>query len=129
MKSRTGARLAAGVLASILFAVICATTFAADKFPYLGRWSNGRGETLTITRQTLRFAQDKAVPYRDVTRATDGARFELKITAAGEVNAFPGKIIALECEGESMEMATYRSHADFMQESEPQSKVTWFRDE
>ncbi len=101
---------------------------AADELPYLGAWSNGRGETLLITSKTLQFAENRAVTYKDVTRATDGSSFELQITAAGKVNAFPGKILGVVCEDDSMKITTYASHADYMSEENPQSIVTWFKD-
>ena len=102
---------------------------AAEDLPYLGTWSNGRGETLIITSKTLQFAEDKAVAYKDVTRATDGQSFELQITAAGKVNAFPGKTLGVQCEGDSMKMTTYASHAAYMSEEDPQSIVTWYKDD
>ena len=45
--------------------------------PYVGEWSNGRGDTLVITGSTIKFGRDKAVPYRDVTRVTNGREFHL----------------------------------------------------
>ena len=54
--------------------------------------------------------------YRDVTRATDGDSFELQITAPGEINAFPGKTLAVVLENDSMQMTGYASHADYMQD-------------
>ena len=125
MSRRTLPRLALLALAIYLGAGALA---AAEDFPYLGNWSNGRGETLVVTEKTLRFADDRAVSYRDVTRATDGSIFELLITARGTVNAFPGKTLAVSCESDSMKIITYASHADFMAEKDPQSEVTWFKD-
>ena len=101
---------------------------AAEQPPYLGRWSNGRGETLIVTQKTLKFADDKPVPFSDVTPAGNGRRFELRITAPGEVNAFPGKSLMVTCEGNSMEMIGYRSHVDLMQERNRRQIVTWERD-
>src|SRR6266403_1574488 len=48
---------------------------------YVGEWSNGRGETLVITGSTIKFGSDRAVPYRDVTRVTNGREFHLEITS------------------------------------------------
>ena len=101
---------------------------AGDERPYLGSWSNGRGETLTITAKTIRFAEDDPVAYRDVTRATDGSDFELQITSSEKINGFPGKTLAVHCEEETMEMTGYASHAAFMQGGEVQMQVTWDRD-
>jgi len=120
----TAARFVA-IAALFLLAV---TVSAAPEPPYLGEWSNGRGETLIITAKTIQFAEDRPVPYRDITRATDGSSFELQITTRGDVNAFPGKTLALSSDGDTMEMTGYLSHEDYMQEKDPQQVVTWERD-
>ncbi len=114
---------------ALLFLGGMVAQLAAETPPYAGEWSNGRGETLTITAETIQFADNRAVSYRDVTRATDGASFELQITAPGEINAFPGKTVAVALEKDSMEMTTYLSHADYMQENNAQSVVVWYKDE
>lgn len=102
---------------------------AAEDAPYLGSWSNGRGETLVVTEKTIRFGDDRALPYRDVTRASDGSMFELQISAKAATSAFGGNTLGVECDGESMKITAYASHADYMQGGEPQSVVTWFKDD
>ena len=101
---------------------------AGDAFPYLGHWSNGRGETLTITKETLQIASDKPVPYRDVTRAGARSSFELQITVPGEMNAFSGKTLAVACENGAMKITGYLSHRDYMRAENPQQVVTWEKD-
>lgn len=128
MEDRRGQRDVKRALAAV-FVALSIITARASELPYLGEWSNGRGEALTITEKTIQFAQNSPVPYRDITRATDGASFELQITAPGEVNAFPGKFLGLVLAGESMEMTFYPSHAAYMQAEDAQGFVTWFRDE
>src|SRR5919205_1026080 len=88
-----------------------AVTSAVDKLPYIGNWSNGRGETLTVTASTLRFNSDKAVTYRDVTKATDGNYFLLEVTAKGKVNYF-SKYMSLEIDEDEMKMTLYNSYQD-----------------
>lgn len=114
--------------ALVALIVMLPTVTASEERPYLGEWSNGRGETLKVTASTIQFGKDKPVGYRDVTRATDGSDFELQITGAGKVNAFPGKTLALHCEDDTMKMTGYASHADYMQGGEVQMEVTWDRD-
>ncbi len=123
----TPARIAL-LLVALLF-LAAGNARAAEDQPYLGRWSNGRGETLVVTEKTIRFGDDRALPYRDVTRATDGATFELQITARGTANGFGGNTLGVECDGDSMKITAYASHADYMQGGEPQSVVTWFKDD
>jgi hypothetical protein len=105
-----------------------AVTSAADKLPYIGNWSNGRGETLTVTASTLRFNSDKAVTYRDVTKATDGNYFLLEVTAKGKVNYF-SKYLNLVIEGDEMKMTLYNSYQDMFDGQNPQGESTWSRDE
>ncbi len=116
----------------LLVALLCsflAGANAADSRPYLGSWSNGRGETMVITAKTIQFAEDHPVPYRDITRESDDSHFELQILARGEVNAFPGKTLVLACgDDDSMEMTGYRSHDDFIGGGDGLQVVTWFRE-
>jgi hypothetical protein len=125
--SATPARIALVLIALLLLTVRDAR--ADDDRPYLGSWSNGRGETLVVTEKTIRFGDDRALPYRDITRATDGSTFELQINAKSAANGFGGNTLGIECDGDSMKITAYASHADYMQEREPQSVVTWFRDD
>ena len=68
-------RHAALLLAVSLLAGL--TVYAGEKWkdPYIGEWSNGRGDTLVITSNTIRFGNDKAVNYHDITRVTNGKEF------------------------------------------------------
>lgn len=99
-----------------------------EKAAYLGEWSNGHGDTLVITEKAIRFAQDQPIPYRDLTRATDGKTFALQITAIGEVNAFAQKFLAVDCDDDEMRMIGYTSSEDLLKEKNPGSNVTWYRD-
>ena len=125
-------RVAWAPLAPALFALLAFAAPAlrsAEELPYLGSWSNGRGETLVINAKTIRFGDNRALPYKDVTRATDGSAFELQITARDAVEPFGGNTLAVECDGDSMKITAYASHAEYMQDGEPQSVVTWFKED
>ncbi|MFL6539971.1 MAG: hypothetical protein ACJ8HU_04355 [Chthoniobacterales bacterium] len=111
---------------ALLALSVCA--FSDEPRPYLGEWSNGRGETLTITANTIKFAESDAVQYRDVTHDSEDDTYELQITARGEINAFPGKTLVVACDKDSMEMTSYASHDAYVHEEEPLSVITWFRD-
>jgi len=100
---------------------------APAKMRYIGRWSNGRGEALSITAQTLRFANDRPVFYRDVTKVTDGNHFSLQITTRGKVNYF-SKFLALDVEKGEMKMTLYKSYREMFDGENPQGESTWYRD-
>jgi hypothetical protein len=94
--------------------------------PYIGNWSNGRGESLSITRRTLRFANDKPVRYQDVTRVTDNRRFAIKITSKGKINYF-SKFLVLEVNKDEMKMTLYSSYEDMFNGQNSQGETTWYR--
>jgi len=99
--------------------------------PYAGDWSNGRGETLKITGSTIRFANDKAVSYRDVTRATDGKEFNLEITTEGKLNYLTKFLHISMGEGnkqDEMKMTLYDSRKDMEDGENSQGEATWYRD-
>jgi hypothetical protein len=100
---------------------------APAKMPYIGRWSNGRGETLAITARTLQFANDGPVYYRDVTKVTDGHHFSIQITSRGKVNYF-SKFLALSTENGEMTMTLYNSYRQMFDGENPQGESTWYRD-
>ena len=103
------------------------TTIAPAKLPYLGKWSNGRGERLSVTERTLKFNSDRAVTYRDVTKVTDGNHFSLEITSRGKLNYFT-KFLALEINGNEMKMTLYNSYQEMFDGKNPQGESTWDRD-
>ena len=123
------ARPRVAFVACALLVMVAGAVTAADDLPYLGSWSNGRGETLVITAKTIQFGDDRPLPYRDITRATDGSLFELQINARGVANGFGGNTLGVECERDSMKITAYASHAAYMQEENPKSVVTWHKDE
>ena len=121
----------ASIVVAVAAFIVLAAGLArgAEDVPYLGSWSNGRGETLVISANTIRFGENRALAYKDITRATDGSVFELQITARGAENAFGGSILGVECDGDSMKISAYVSHAAYMEGADPQSVVTWFKDD
>lgn len=98
---------------------------------YIGQWSNGRGDTLAITATTIRFANDKPVKYRDVTKVTNGREFHLEITSAGKLN-YLTKFLSLSMgEGEKpdeLKMTLYDSYKDMVDGANSQGEATWYRD-
>jgi hypothetical protein len=61
--------------------------------PYIGEWSSGRGEVLIITAETVQYeftnGPNKPVPYRDITKATDGkGPFQLMILVKADTYYF-----------------------------------------
>ena len=109
------------------------TSYAAKtwKDPYVGSWSNGRGDTLVITGSTIKFGRDKAVSYRDITRVTDGKQFNLEITTKGELNYLTKFLHISMAEGDNsdeMKMTLYDSRKDLEAGENSQGEATWYRD-
>ena len=101
------------------------------KDPYVGSWSNGRGDILVITDSTIKFGRDKAVSYHDITRVTDGKQFNLEITARGELNYLTKFLHISMAEGDKpdeMKMTLYDSRKDLEAGENSQGEATWYRD-
>jgi len=99
--------------------------------PYVGEWSNGRGEILIITSSTIKFGNDKAVPYRDITRVTNGREFHLEITTDAKLNYLTKFLHVSFGEGEKtdqMKMTLYDSRKDMEDGENSQGEATWDRD-
>lgn len=92
--------------------------------PYVGDWSNGRGETLSITPTTIQFNQDDELTYKDLTKATDGTYFEIQITSRGKLNFFQ-KFLSLKLDGANLEMTGYDSYDDMHSGQNQGLDVTW----
>lgn len=110
------------LLLGLLASVVGAT--AKDKAPYIGEWSNGRGETLIITATTIQFIDNKPVPYTDITEEGE-ASFTLQLNASGKLN-YLSKFMQFTIAGkEEMKSEGYDSADD---DAESVSQATWFRD-
>jgi hypothetical protein len=125
-------RHAALLLAVYLLAGL--TTPAGEKWkdPFIGEWSNGRGETLVITSSNIKFGNDKPVSYHDITRVTDGKEFNLQITAEGDLN-YLTRFLHISIDGEAdkadeMKITLYDSRKDLEAGQNSQGEATWYRD-
>ncbi|MBD2771761.1 hypothetical protein [Iningainema tapete] len=95
--------------------------------PYVGEWSNGRGETMSMTSNTIKFGRDKKLAYKNITKVTDGNYFEIQITSPGKINYF-SKYLALQVDGKQMKMTGYNSYKDMKAAQNQGLQVTWYRD-
>ena len=99
--------------------------------PYVGEWSNGRGDTLVITGSTIKFGNDKAVNYRDLTRVTNGREFDLQITTDANLNYLTKYLHISFGDGDKtdeMKMTLYDSLKDLQDGANSQGEATWDRD-
>ena len=108
------------------------TSYAATKWrdPYIGEWSNARGDTLVITTGTIKFGNDKAVSYHDITRVTNEKEFNLQVTTESEVNYLTKFLHVSLGEGdksEEMKMTLYNSRKDMQAGENSQGEATWYR--
>ena len=122
---------------AIILTLICAVALglvvstSASTATYVGSWSNGRGDTLKITSNTIQFGSDKPVAYRDITRVTNGQEFDLEITAKGQLNYLTKFIHLSMAEGdkpEEMKATLYDSLKDMRDGQNSQGEATWYRD-
>ena len=121
------------IILACLFCVIALAVAGAalPAAPYVGAWSNGRGDTLVITGGTIKFANDKAVGYRDITRVTNGQEFDLEVTAPGKLNYLSKYLHISMAEGakpEEMKMTLYDSLKDMRDGENSVGEATWYRD-
>jgi hypothetical protein len=79
------------------------------KCPYIGEWSNMRGETLVITSTDIQFLNDKPVSYRAIPRATEDSSFKLQITARGPIK---GSRVGATIRSSPMKITHYLACAD-----------------
>src|SRR5438046_278515 len=121
------------IVFACLFCLIALTVAgaASPAAPYVGSWSNGRGETLVITGSTIKFANDKAVGYRDITRVTNGQEFDLEVTTQGKLNYLSKYLHISMAEGakpKEMKMTLYDSLKDMRDGENSVGEATWYRD-
>ena len=95
-----------------------------EPVPYIGEWSNGRGETLVITAKTIQFIDNKAVPYVDVTEEGEDS-YTLELKPSGEMN-YLSKFMVFKLKGEE-EMAS-EGYDSMEENAEYVSTATWYRD-
>ena len=118
----------------VVSSLVGLTAYAGKKWkdPYIGEWSNGRGETLVITSNNIRFGNEKAVSYHDITRVTDEKEFMLQITTEGELT-YLTKFLRVSIGGgedkaDEMKMTLYDSRKELEAGENSQGEVTWYRD-
>lgn len=85
------------LLAAVLCLVAVSAQTAKYKAPYIGEWSNGRGEVLIITESTVKFEDQKTLRYQDITKASDGSSFTLLISSP---KGFFSKYVGITIKGE-----------------------------
>jgi len=105
--------------------------YGSAREPYVGEWSNGRGDTLVITAGTIKFGKDKAVSYRDVTRVTNGREFNLEITTDAKLNYLTKYLHISLGDGDKtgeMKMTLYDSRKDMEDGQNSQGEAMWDRD-
>lgn len=119
------------LLAIFLLAGLAAFGAEKRKDPYIGEWSNGRGDTLVITGSTIKFGRDKAASYRDITRVTNGQEFNLEVTTQGNLNYLTKFLHISIAEGDNsneMKMTLYDSRKAMEDGENSQGEATWYRD-
>ena len=125
------AKLSACLIFLAVAATISATTARErrPREPYVGAWSNGRGETLVIKSNKVRFANDNALSYHDITRVTNEKEFQLEVTSDGKLNYLTRFLqISLSDTSDEMKVTLYNSRKDMESGQNSQGEATWYRD-
>lgn len=118
----------------VLFLLAFSTVnFAQESEPptYLGNWSNGRGEQLMITDRTVKYGKNRALNYKDITKATDGSFFNLQIINPGKESYF-SKYVSLSIDSSAnfadMTIKNYNTLKDLMADKNKHGSDTWYFD-
>lgn len=98
----------------------------SDAQPYIGNWSNGNGETLSITSNKIKFGNGNEVTYKDITKATDGTTFEINIIGHGLYKGAE-RFRILKIDGDRMKMTGYNSYEDMQSDQNQGSEINWYR--
>ena len=126
-----GAIASTSLIAAIAFSRNATRAPASPSLPYVGEWSNGRGDTLVIKASTIKFGNDRAVNYRDVTKVTNGKEFHLEVTSEGKLNYLTKFLHVSMGDGDKpdeMKMTLYNTRKDMEDGENSQGEATWYRD-
>jgi len=99
--------------------------------PYVAAWSNRQGGRLIITGSTIKFGDEKPVPYHDVTRVTNGREFRLEIMSDAKLNYLTRFLDVSFGEGDKrdqMRVTLYNSRKDMETGENSQGAAIWYRD-
>jgi hypothetical protein len=115
------------LLIAFLWAFCFVVTAMCDEAtPYVGVWSNIRGNVLKITKNTIQFQSDNPISYHDITRVTDGNFFHLELDVNDSTNFFQRYIYVEMKNAEEMSLQLFSSEEDHL--SGKYSEGKWFRD-
>ena len=92
---------------------------------YIGEWSDGRGEVLTVTADKFRLG-GRVSSYKETSRSADERFFRFQVTSGG--GGFDGRFISIEVGREEMKMRQYRTLADCLGDKQVAAVTDWSRD-
>jgi len=96
--------------------------------PYVGEWSNGRGEVMVVTAKKMKYGKSE-VTYTDITKATDGNSFQLKVNVKEKMTIFSNFLfVEMLTNKTEMKIKGYDTHAALMEDAEGASEDHWYRD-
>jgi len=98
---------------------------------YVGNWSSGRGDQLTITNTSVQFNNDPVLAYKvvPIKGISSSDEYELEITTPGTHN-FLTKILRINVNGtdrKSMKLSLYDSSDDADKGQNEQGSGNWFK--
>ncbi len=101
-----------------------------DEAVYIGKWSNGRGFELTLTKRTLKLgAASKMLRFVDITKVSDGSTFYLQVFNPGKLNYFSSfAVVTVDWESKpaKMRVVFYRTLRDLFDSENVQCSESFY---
>jgi len=116
------------LVASALLAIggIVATA-QVDESPYFGDWENNRGDTLQITRDSIKVNNEKPARYDDITEDSDETFFVLQMKDSSESSYFGGNFLRITFgkDPDHFIMAIYKTLPDTLKKENEVKRIEW----
>ena len=114
-------------LASLPVAKLAATPEEEETTPYFGDWENDRGDTLQITKDTIKVNDEKPARYDDITEDSDESFFVLQIKDSSEASYFGGNFLRITFgkDPDHFSMSVYKTLPDTLKKENEVKHIEW----
>ena len=114
-------------LASLPAVKLAATPEEEETTPYFGDWENDRGDTLQITKDTIKVNDEKPARYDDITEDSDESFFVLQIKDSSEASYFGGNFLRITFgkDPDHFGMSVYKTLPDTLKKENEVKHMEW----